>query len=122
MVHNLHDAAMQESDDKREKKKTTKLDHQNGWLDLDGRFHPLKEANLHCEWCEQNSEGSCRRERAKKDCHLDEGGWFKLTKGQWVIARPTRMTRAQSDFVLDWLVHHRRDLKEFMEYVRDRWG
>jgi hypothetical protein len=96
------------------------LKYNDGWLDPDGIFYPLPVPYLHCEWCIQKAYATCQTaEWGPIDCHLDLSGWIKLTKGEWIIARPSKMTQRQYDFIYDWHVRNGRDLTAFRKIAQD---
>lgn len=96
-------------------------DRENGWLDSEGRFIPLAATYQHCEWCLQYGNPNCQKSISTMGCFREQEGWIKLTKNNWVIVRPTKMTRAQSEFIVTWHLRNHRDLSEFMRLMEDLW-
>ena len=102
--------------------KETPGNQRNGWLDPQGRFFPIREASLHCDWCAGHHVLSCRKKSDyHPDCDLDKQGWFKLTNGKWIIAHPLRMSQQQFNYIMDWHAQNGEALDNFVRFVKEAW-
>jgi hypothetical protein len=94
-------------------------DHMNGWLDPSGRFYPLDLPSQHCQWCIEKKVAECNRTLSNPGCILDELGWFKLSKGAWIIFLPYKATQHQIDYVWDWYLANQREPDDLVKLLRE---
>jgi hypothetical protein len=90
--------------------------YENGWLDPSGLFHAIASVGHHCEWCIRHKRDACRS-AAYSGCPVEDTGWIKLAKGEWIIPSPGRITRSQVDFIFDWHLQRRLEMSDLLKWA-----